>query len=232
MFTDVSYMRRYVPMAWLGWSIDHQLFGLTPVSAHVGSILFHAINAVLVFLLLKQVLAAHRLPLAEQSRSAPFFVPAAGALIWALHLMRVEVVGWASGRMYCQAGFFLLLAALAYFRAAECEARRRAHAMWSILATAAYGFSLLTYPIGVMFVAGVVVIDVFVLRRFPPGVSWLDRRVRGIWLEKIPFVAVAGAVAAATLSARFQAQGIWEPPPSLAEFGIVARIMQACYVGA
>src|SRR5687768_3918356 len=136
--------------------------------------------------------------------------------------MRAEVVGWASGRMYCQAGFFLLLAALAYFRAAECQARRGARAVWISVATAAYGFSLLTYPIGVMFVAVIVIIDVFVLRRFPPGVSWLDPRVRGIWLEKIPFLAVAGAVAAATLAARFQAQGIWQPPPSLAEFGIFA----------
>ena len=25
LFTDVGYMRRYVPLAWLGWSIDHQL---------------------------------------------------------------------------------------------------------------------------------------------------------------------------------------------------------------
>ena len=30
MFTDSSYMRRYVPLAWLGWSVEHQLFGLTP----------------------------------------------------------------------------------------------------------------------------------------------------------------------------------------------------------
>jgi tetratricopeptide (TPR) repeat protein len=255
MFTDVSYMRRYVPMAWLGWSIDHQFFGLTPVSAHVGNILFHALNAVLVFLLLKQVLTtrygntrvedgtvspgagaraggAEGTSLFGRSKSVSLWVAAVGALIWSLHPMRVEVVGWASGRMYCQAGFFLLVAALAYFRAAECEARRIAHGVWISVAAAAYGFSLITYPIGVMFVAVVVVIDVFVLRRFPPGVSWLDRRVHRIWLEKIPFVAIAGVVAAATLAARFSAQGIWQPPPSLAEFGMTARIMQACYVGA
>ena len=253
MFTDVSYMRRYVPVAWLGWSIDHQLFGLTPASAHVGNILLHAFNAVLVFLLLKQVLVARHgntraegrmvspgaaaqaggaegMSFGGHGKSASLCLAAVGALIWALHPMRVEVVGWASGRMYCQAGFFLLLAALAYFRAARCEARRGAHAVWISVATAAYGFSLLTYPIGVMFVAVLVIIDGFVLRRFPPGVSWLDRRVRGIWLEKVPFVAVAGAVAAATLAARFTAQGIWQPPPSLTQFGMTARLMQACYV--
>jgi tetratricopeptide (TPR) repeat protein len=232
MFTDASYMRRYVPVAWLGWSLDHQFFGLTPVSAHVGNILFHALNAVLVFLLLKRVLASRGVSRAGRSEPGSLVVAGAGALIWALHPMRAEVVGWASGRMYCQAGFFLLLAGLAYFRAAECGTQRMAHAVWILVATAAYGLSLLTYPIGVMFVAVLVVIDVFVLRRFPPGASWLDRRVRGIWLEKIPFVAVAGAVAAATLAARFQAQGLWQPPPSLEEFGLFARIMQACYVEA
>jgi tetratricopeptide (TPR) repeat protein len=49
-------------------------------------------------------------------------------------------------------------------------------------------------------------------------------------LEKIPFLAMAAGVGAATLAARFDARGLWEPPPTLAQFGIGARIMQACYV--
>ena len=183
------------------------------MSAHVGNVLLHALNAVLVFLLLQAVIAAWHGSENATKRTVP--LAAFSALIWALHPMRVEVVGWASGRMYCQAGVFLLLAGLAYFRAAACASRRSAHAFWIAMATLAFGASLLTYPIGLMFVAVLVIIDVFVLRRFPPGVSWLDRRVRGVWLEKIPFVAMAAAVAAATLAARFQAQGIWEPPPTL-----------------
>ena len=228
MFTDFSYMRRYVPLAWLGWNIDHQLFGLTPASAHVGNLLFHALNAALVFLLLRKVLTAWR---GEKPGSEGTVAIAAtlGALLWAMHPMRVEVVGWASGRMYCQAGFFLLLATLAYFSAVQSHARRRTR-VWIAVATAAFGASLLTYPIGLTLVAVLVIIDACVLRRFPAGIGWFERRVRAVWLEKIPFLAVAAAVGAATLAARFDARGLWEPPPTLTQVGIGARIAQACYV--
>ena len=34
MFTDFDYMRRYVPLAWLGWGLNYELDGLNPSTYH------------------------------------------------------------------------------------------------------------------------------------------------------------------------------------------------------
>ncbi|MBL9213539.1 MAG: tetratricopeptide repeat protein [Opitutaceae bacterium] len=230
MFSDASYMRRYVPLTWLNWAVEYELFGLTARSSHLGNVLLHGINAALVFVLLLRVLALvrgdRRMP-----RDVPWLAAAAGALVWALHPLRVEVVAWASGRIYCLAGFFLLLATLAYLQAAtgapDAPERRR----WRIAALVALAASLLTYPLAITFVGVLLVVDALLLRRLRlgPG-AWSDPVSRTAWLEKIPFVLLTAAVALITIAARFQARGIWTPPPTLAEFGGFERLMQAFYM--
>ena len=227
MFTDTTYMRRYVPFAWLGWAIEHQVFGLTAVSAHVGNILFHAINAVLVFLLVGRI-AARR-----GGEDARFGVAVAlvAALIWALHPLRVEVVAWASGRMYAQGACFALLGLLAYLRAAEIAPGGPGRWRWLTFALAAMAAAILTYPVFVPVVAVLPLIDIYVLRRLEPGMSlWRGACNRAVWLEKLPFLALAGGIGLVTILARGQAQGIWAPPPTLANFPLVDRIAQAGYV--
>jgi tetratricopeptide (TPR) repeat protein len=228
MFTDAAYMRRYVPLAWLGWAVEKEAFGLTAVSAHAGNVLFHAINAVLVFFLVRRLAARHP---GGADRPA-MFAALAGAAIWALHPLRVEVVAWASGRMYAQGACFALLGVLAYLRAAD-EPDRRWRWRWLGLSLAAFAVSILTYPVFVPAVALLPLIDAYALRRFEPGVPWWrGARHRAIWLEKIPFLGLAGAIALVTIAARAQAQGLWAPPPTLAEFPPADRIAQAGYVWA
>lgn len=225
MFTDAAYMRRYVPFAWLGWAIERNVTGLTTVSAHAGNVIFHALNAVLVFFLVRRLVPR------RESDDPAFARNVAGvsALIWALHPLRVEVVAWASGRMYAQGACFALLGVLAYLRAAE-SARR---GWWLALSLAALAIAILTYPVFVPVVAVLPLLDLYVLRRFDPGLPlWRGARNRAVWLEKLPFLALAGAIALITIAARSKAQGIWAPPPTLAEFPLFDRIAQAGYVWA
>lgn len=232
MFTDFAYMRRYVPLTWLNWALDHAWFGLTARSCHIGNIVFHAANSVLVFLVVARVLKLWRARHGAKPGEERAVVCAAGlaALIWAVHPLRVEVVAWASGRIYCQAAFFLLLATLAYLNAGAAPGGGRQRG-WYALAIAAFAASLLTYPIGISYPALLVVIDGYLLRRFAAGVgAWREPETRRAWLEKIPFVAVTLLVVGVTVFARFQARGVWEPPPTLAEFGIGSRVAQAFYI--
>lgn len=225
MFTDASYMRRYVPFAWLGWAIERSVFGLTAVSAHAGNVIFHGFNAVLVFFLVR------RLVLRREGDDPAFARNAAAvaALIWALHPLRVEVVAWASGRMYAQGTCFALLGVWAYLRAAESPRR----GAWLALSLAALAVAILTYPVFVPVVAMLPLLDACVLRRFEPGVAlWRGARNRGVWMEKAPFLLLAALVGLVTIAARAKAQGIWAPPPTLAEFPLVDRIAQAGYVWA
>src|SRR5437867_2368861 len=60
MFTDMSYARRYMPLGWLSYAVDYQLFGLSSRAYHLGNLLLHSLNVVLLFVLLKRLLIVAR----------------------------------------------------------------------------------------------------------------------------------------------------------------------------
>jgi hypothetical protein len=47
-----TYAANWHPLTWLSHALDYQLFGLNPAGHHFDSVLIHALNAVLLFLLL------------------------------------------------------------------------------------------------------------------------------------------------------------------------------------
>ena len=94
------------PVTWLSHMLDCQLFGLNPRGHHLTSVLLHALNAGLVFVLLQQMTGATWRSLAV-------------AALFALHPLRVESVAWVSERKDVLSGFFGLLALLAYARYAQ-----------------------------------------------------------------------------------------------------------------
>ncbi|HUR47658.1 MAG TPA: hypothetical protein VMZ27_17375 [Candidatus Saccharimonadales bacterium] len=224
--TDTSYVRRYIPLAWLGWAVQFQICGLNPGSWHFGDILLHAFNAVLVFLIIERLtLLAFSKP--ELNEKRLWCGSAIGALIWALHPLRVEVVAWASGRLYEQATGFLLISVLCYVYAFQSTRHKRL-----LLLGAAVSFmaSLLTYPIGLFCVFIFPLLDFYPLRRLSMRSESQGKHFRALLIEKIPFFAIAGLMLLLTLRARAQASGIWAPPASVEDFGLLARCMQGFYV--
>jgi Flp pilus assembly protein TadD len=230
MFTDSQYMRRYLPLGWLRWAADYQLYGPGPRSFHVGNLILHVADAGLLFILIRQL---QRIRPAAPPEPWLVLAAAIGALSWAIHPLRVETVSWISTGQYCQAVFFLLLSLLSYLVLASspagAESWRRA-AFWGSLA--AFSLSLLSYPAALGYPGVLVILDFLWLRRFPAMGEARASARRWIWIEKIPFAVVALAIMAATLTSRYAARGIWQPPPTLAEFGLGSRIMQAFYVWA
>jgi tetratricopeptide (TPR) repeat protein len=89
------------PVTWLSHMIDAEVFGLNPAGHHLVSVLFHAANAVLLFILLRALTGA-------QWRSA--FV----AALFALHPLHVESVAWIAERKDVLSTFFGLLSLVAY----------------------------------------------------------------------------------------------------------------------
>ncbi|HVW20188.1 MAG TPA: tetratricopeptide repeat protein [Opitutaceae bacterium] len=218
MFTDAQYMRRYLPLGWLRWAADYAAFGPDPRPFHFGNLLFHAADAVLLFAAIRALLRR------RAARSAGLEVCAAlGALSWAVHPLRAEAVAWISTGQYCQAVCFLLLSFLAYLAAAD---RPRARGLRAA-ALAAFAASLLSYPAALGYPAALLALDAWVLGRCRDRAGWK----RALW-EKAPYALVTALVLAATLASRYGARGIWTPPPTLAQFGLGARLMQAAYVWA
>jgi tetratricopeptide (TPR) repeat protein len=234
MFSDTGYARRYIPLAWLGWNLDHDLFGLTARSAHLGNLLFHLFNTGLVYFVIKAGLRFWRVGAIDDGRWPSTVAATLGALLWALHPLRVEVVAWASGRIFAQSACFVLVSLWCYLKSTE-SAPASASARWfrrgSVLALA---LSLLTYPLALSFVGILLVLEWYRPGRAAAaaGTSW-PRQLPSLLRAQLPCLAVTAAVLGLTLWARLNVQAVgWKPPVTLEDFGAVPRLMQACYIWA
>ena len=95
------YAANWHPLTWLLHAFDFQLYGNDASGHHVTSMLFHAVNVVLLFLLLAY---------ATRATGPNFFV----AALFAVHPLNVESVAWASELKNVLCTFFFLLALGAY----------------------------------------------------------------------------------------------------------------------
>ncbi|NPV05173.1 MAG: tetratricopeptide repeat protein [Syntrophaceae bacterium] len=94
------------PLTWLSYMLDCQIFGAGPGAHHLVNVVFHALNAILLFLVLRR---------ATQARWPSAFA----AALFALHPLHVESVAWISERKDVLSAFFWMLTMGAYVLYAE-----------------------------------------------------------------------------------------------------------------
>jgi tetratricopeptide (TPR) repeat protein len=94
------------PLTWLSHMLDCELFGLNPPWHHLTSLLFHIVNTLLLFLVLKMM-------------SGAVWPSAFVAAAFALHPLHVESVAWVAERKDVLSGFFWMLTMAAYLRYAK-----------------------------------------------------------------------------------------------------------------
>ena len=211
-FSDWSYVRRSLPLGWLGFSAVFSMAGLNPAGYHLAGLGLHVVNSLLFFLVLLQLAKARPSGNGWPACSWPAACAFLGAAFWAWHPLRVESVAWASALLYGQAEFFLLLAFVVFLRAPAAPAAR-------LFALLCYGASLLSYPAAIGFAPVFALVAVWRLR---------DWRRAG-WIA-LPFFVPAVAAAVINLLARLQADAVFIPVPTLAELPLSTRAMQAAYV--
>lgn len=231
--TDTTYARRYMPLGWLSYAVDREFFGLSPRSYHVGNWLLHLAGTALVFLLLRQLLQlADGTGGRREARPHHELWAAAGALLWALHPLRVETVAWASARIYGVTTVLILLWLHAWLRAREPDltpARRRT---WQGIALGAYAASLLTYPLALFAPALLFALDVFPLRRAGARLrDWVGPGTAPRWQDKWPFLLMAALGLGLTLWARGSG-GAYNALVTLDQFSLGDRLGRAVYVWA
>ena len=215
MFTDADYVRRYVPLGWLGFSVVYSAAGLSAYGFHAANLLLHLGDSVLLFALLLRLLERWA-PTADRSWSAA--CAGVAAALWAVHPLRGETIGWISGLLYEQSGIFALLSVLAYLEAVAHPAGSGRRWAWLAAASGAYFVSLLTYPIAIGLVAAFFLIDI------------ADLRPLRLLTEKALLVLPAVLTAAVTVGLRFRSNAKWPAAASLADFPVLDRVMQAFYV--
>jgi protein O-mannosyl-transferase len=221
----------YTPLTGLRWCITYQFCQLNPLGYHLGNLLLHVADAVLVFYVLRTLLILGLSRLGSERPGRIIVCASLGALLWSLHPMQIEAVCWAVNA-YDQAMLFLLISLLCYLAASQTNAtgRRRLLLMSSLILFVA---SLLTQPVGVGFVAVLIVLDVYPLGRLGGDNGWWrSATARKALLEKTLFIGAAVAVVLINIVVLARSPVGGHSLVSLAEFGLLDRFMQAMYIWA
>jgi tetratricopeptide (TPR) repeat protein len=150
------------PLTWLSHMADVELWGLDARGHHLTSLLIHAANTALVFLVLR-------------SLAGGFWAPALVAALFGAHPTRIESVAWVAERKDLLSTFFGLLSLAAW------GAWSRRPAGWRYgLALLAFVLALLCKPMLVTLPFLLVLLDVWPLERHGAG-------ARRLLAEKWPF---------------------------------------------
>lgn len=199
------------PLTWLSHALDWQLYGRNPAGHHYMNVVFHAANAVLLFLLL-------------ESATGFMWRSLIVAAMFALHPVNVESVAWAAERKNVLSMMFFLLALLAYGWYARQPSLRRYGTVVLLFACA-----LMAKPQVVTFPFVLLLWDYWPLQRLGrlgesahPGQFPAVSLTRLIW-EKIPFVCLSAGDAAITMYAQAHGAAV----RTLSEFSFRARLENA-----
>ena len=190
----------WIPLTWLSFMIDTQLYGTNAGGFHVTNLLLHAISTVLLFVLLSRA-TGRRWPSA--------FV----AALFALHPLHVESVAWVTERKDVLSTVFLMLTLWVYGRYVARPTLARYLVTLVVLT-----LGLMAKPMLTTLPLLLLLLDLWPLRRFtglPPG---------RLVLEKLPFLALS---VAAGLTTMFAGNHIVATAP-FAGVPIVARLGNAC----
>ncbi|MBI3090053.1 MAG: tetratricopeptide repeat protein [Candidatus Tectomicrobia bacterium] len=98
------YFAAYLPLTLLSYAIDYRVWGLNPTGYHLTNVLLHAVNGVLVFLLLERLAGSRG-------------VAALAAVLFVAHPAQVESVAWVAERKNVLSMSLFLGAFLAHIEA-------------------------------------------------------------------------------------------------------------------
>ncbi|MGD0571786.1 MAG: tetratricopeptide repeat protein [Sedimentisphaerales bacterium] len=192
-FTNqVAQTGNWHPLTSLSHILDVEFYGLNPAGHHITNVMLHAVNTILLFLLLRYMTS-------KPWRSA--FV----AALFALHPFHVESVAWVSERKDVLSTLLWLLTIYSY-----AWYVRKPKTSRYILTLLAFTGGLMAKPMLVTLPFVLLLLDYWPLGRFnaPLSVENTDRHRRLIRLivEKIPFLGLAAAVCIITVIAQ---QNTW-----------------------
>ena len=180
-WTEPAATLQYYPLVRTSFWLEHKLWGLAPMGYHATNILLHALNALLLWVLLRRLQ-----------------VPGAwlAAALFAVHPVHVESAGWITERKNVLSAAFYLGSTIAAcrFLGIDAPAAREDRRPWRAYALACllYGLALLSKTVTVTLPAALVVL------------LWWRRPTFGrrelrqvVWLS--PMLAVGASLAALTV---------------------------------
>jgi tetratricopeptide (TPR) repeat protein len=196
-FTTLDAASYYHPLTWLSHMLDVSLFGMSPGAFHAVNLFLHAANAVLLFLLLRDL-------------TGTTWRGAAVAALFALHPTHVESVAWIAERKDLLCVLFSILSLRAWLGYARAPGPGRYAATAALFAAA-----LLSKPMAVVLPLLFLVLDRWPIGRF-------DRTSPARLLaEKAPLLAMSAAVSAVTIAGQGKVEGL---VLTLGDFTVTQRL--------
>jgi protein O-mannosyl-transferase len=162
------------PLTWLSHMLDCQLYGPKPAGHHLTNLLFHTLNSLLLFLVLRRMTGA-------------LWRSALVAALFAWHPLHVESVAWISERKDVLSTFFGLLTLLAWVRYTEKPSKTG-----YVLTLLLYALGLMSKPMLVTLPFLLLLLDYWPLNRIYDANG--DRKrgsIAGLFWEKLPFFVLA-----------------------------------------
>lgn len=167
-----GYASNWHPVTWLSHMLDFKLFGMKAGGYHIGNLLLHLINSVLVFLIFKRM-------------TKGFWKSAFVAALFVIHPGHVESVAWVSERKDVLSSMFWFLTMWAYLFYTEKRTVK-----WYLLMLISYAIGLMAKPMLVTLPFVLLLLDYWPLERFEKF-SW--KNLGNVVFEKVPFFLLAAA---------------------------------------
>src|SRR5271157_3429427 len=154
------------PLTWLSLMLDYQIFGLNPSGYHLINLLFHVMNTILLFLILRRM-------------TKTLWPSAFVAALFAIHPLHVESVAWIAERKDVLSTFFWMLTLGAYSYYVEHPGLRRYS-----LVLLFFILGLMAKPMLVTLPFVLLLLDYWPLRRFHEIIP--DRKGQTEVLKSVP----------------------------------------------
>ena len=171
----VGYASNWHPLTWLSHMLDWQLFGPKAGGHHLTNLIFHIVNTLLLFTVLKQM-------------TRRFWPSAFVAALFALHPLHVESVAWVAERKDVLSIFFWMLTVWAYVRFAS-----RPKIASYLLIIVFFALGMMSKPMLVTLPFVLLLLDYWPLDRLSPkrGKAGSKYSLSYLLIEKAPLFAMA-----------------------------------------
>ncbi len=158
------YIGHYHPLTLASYAIDYALFGKEPFGYHLTNIIFHILNAILLYAFVNKI---------QGNKWVSLFV----AMLFAIHPVQTESVSWIAERKNVLYGFFFLTSMWLYTLYVAEEKKK-----FLVLVTLSGLAAMLSKEAAIALPVSLLAIDV-----------WLHRPLNNkkVWIEKIPLFVAA-----------------------------------------
>jgi tetratricopeptide (TPR) repeat protein len=154
---QTTYACNWHPLTWMSHTLDCQWFGTWAGGHHATSVVFHILNSLLLFIILRRMTGA-------------FWRSAMVAALFAWHPLHVESVAWVAERKDVLSTFFWMLTIWAYIRYVEMgKAESRKQKFFYALSLVFFALGLMAKPMLVTLPFVLLLLDWWPLRRMKKG---------------------------------------------------------------